>query len=212
MTRKGTRKIMKKYAVCLSVLAGLLIFNTAYGAAIQYRWLGADFTQNRLTDNDGVDIAFGDATVLTYVSQNTTIDFDTTVLLTDSYGDDAFHSAMGNSGPPPAGTGGLYWTAFESELESPFVGYYIYAVVLNLPLADFTDIASVPAGTYYGISEIGQDSANLGVPMALAAIPPSPAQSFYGGNVQTIYQVIPEPSSLFLLGLGALMLMKRRRV
>ncbi len=195
--------MLNKFA---TVIIGLTCLGlvSAHGAAIQYGWLAPG---NTLIDKDSGNIAAGNATVLTYLSQDQIIEFDTGSPLSLTYDDDIFHSAMANT------FDGQYWTASYYEADSAYVGYYLYAVTLNLPFASFTDIASVPVGTFYGISALGQDSTAPGSPGALSAIPPAAAQNFIGGAIQTTFQVIvPEPAQFILTFLAATGIFYRRRL
>ena len=183
---------MLKRMTPLVVILGL-VATSAFGAAIDYRWY--DNTGSNLVDNDDNAIAAGDATVLTYISEDGSIDFDGSVPLSSSYGNDVFHRSREN-----LLSDGKYLTSFVDESPTSHVGSFIYAVILDLPYADFVDLASVPAGTYYGLTSLGDDPAIDGSPNGLTDTEgTNPAQTFVGGDVQTSFQVVPEPGQLLLL-------------
>ena len=158
-----------------------------------------------LRDNAGGTIAYGDATVLTFISDDNIIDFDVGVALSSTYGNDILVYNNANVGPPPVP--GQLNTVYMSEdvSENNYQGKYAYAVVFDLVYTSYTTIENIPEGTYYKVAAISSDF--LKDPDA-----PSTTQSFNPGSVQTTQQVIPEPAvaSLLVVFGGGLMFAKRR--
>ncbi|MFO7821324.1 MAG: PEP-CTERM sorting domain-containing protein, partial [Lentisphaeria bacterium] len=67
------------------------------------------------------------------------------------------------------------------------------------------DVSSIPEGTYYGISSMGEDPDSPGTPWALHDTSGgNPAQSFLGGSVQTNIMAVPEPGTVLMTGVLAL--------
>ena len=112
-----------------------------------------------------------------------------------------------------AGNGllGRYATSLYEIPGNDYVGKFVYAIVLDMPVASFTTLSAVPVGTYYGVTTIGQVS---GVPTPLVAFDSFNAAattlSYNGGNVVTNLRVIPEPAGAGLILLGAGVLAIRR--
>ena len=102
---------------------------------------------------------------------------------------------------------GFFITDFMTE-EQPdnfAVGQYAWAIVLDLPFASFTDLASINNQIFYGVTAGVSPQINN-----LDTTPAGTAQSFTGFSAQTMQQ-IPEPSVFVLMGLGGLLVMIRRR-
>lgn len=202
---------MKKISLPVVVLFAALIMN-GY-SDVRFRWYP---DASSLQDKLGVDIASNTATVLTYVSGDTTVDFDPMVLLQNTYGaglgaDTYMGVAKSNA------LAGRYATSYEQVVGDDYVGKYVYAVVLHMPIGSFTTLGTVPAGTNFNITTIGKVG-GVEVPLVKydsfnAALTSS---SFNGGAIDTTLQIIPEPTgaAMVLLGLGvvALRRMKARNI
>jgi hypothetical protein len=201
---------MKKIAMMVIVMAGLVV--NASAALTNFRWYNT--AANNLLNNTNGVIASSGATVLTYLSTDSACNFSTNSLLSATYGDDFFYSALGNGLP------GRLTTGLMAETVTDYRGKFVYAVILNIPFGKFTNtvvnggynglVANVPALTWYTIT----------APLALSSLPsptamtitlankdilPAPtAQDIAIGNLKTDMQVIPEPATALLFGIGAM--------
>ncbi len=196
---------MKIMGLVVALIAGFT-FNT--NADTNFRWWNT--AAGNLQDNVSADILAGDATVLTYLSSDSTINFDAATLLANSYGNDFYYQAL------TTGFDGRLTTTLMAETGDPgYNGYFAYAVVLDMSLTTFNttyngNVDEVPVGTYYAITTIStaltDQDGGLGTP-----------DSFnYMGNLTTNQQVVPEPATAMLLafggGLAWLVRMKQRMI
>ncbi len=194
----------------MCLICGISLLGSSVFAATSFQWLPGS---GSLKDNQSPpqNIPVDGATVLTFISDNTTIDAFAsvsggTLVLLDSYGsgDDVFYKALTNE------RAGRYETVLMSEAGDQLIGKYAYAIVLDMPFSTFSttyggSIANVPKnGTVYaGITSV------IGGPIASSEFV---TQSFNGGNVVTNLQVIPEPAGvgLILAGVGVLAIRRYR--
>lgn len=182
---------LKTIGLVLTVLVGV-VADTNAATQVQFRWWNT--AANNLMDNVNVAIPAGEATVLTYLSSDNTINFDAGTLLSASYGNDFFYQALGNGLP------GRLTTTYMTD--TSYVGYFAYAVVLDLNYTTFTttyggNVANVPIGTYFAITGVFGGLGNV------AAETPAPPDDFNAGNLKTQTSVIPEPATAMLLAVGA---------
>ncbi len=171
---------------------------TSSAALTEFRWWNT--AANNLLNNVDSAIATGDATVLTYLSSDNTINFDAGVLLATTYGNDFFYQALGNLAPGRLAT--TYMT--EPDGGTDYAGWYAYAVVLDMSLVTFTttyggDVTQVPAGTFYDVTTYFGGLTDMD-PIG----PPATADSFNAGNIKTSTQVVPEPATALLFGIGGI--------
>ncbi len=175
----------------------MLLAHAPAFANTQFRW--AISSNNTLKDENGQNIGSGNATILTFTSNNTSVDAlvsGTQLILQNTYvPDDSFYKALANS------TTGYYNSAYMEEQNNNLVGKYVYAIILNMPFATYQSLGglnNVPRdGTIMaGITSMGTISSVI---TPIAEAPPYPAQSFTGGPIITNLQIIPEPSSVGLL-------------
>ncbi len=190
---------MKTGKVILMLALMAIMTNSAIAAVLtQFRWWNT--ADNNLLDNLNVSIPASNATIITYLSPDNIINFDPNVLLTNSYGNDFFYQALEN------GLVGRLTTTFMTETNSPdYRGYYAYAVVLNLNYNTFINtyggkVSNVPSGIYYDITAIFGSLNNL------AKEPTSDLPNdFNAGNLKTDTHVIPEPATIGLMAIGAVL-------
>ena len=188
----------KKIAVIALAMIALALGASAQTQYSSFRWFNV--AAGNLKNNAGTDITSGGATVLTYLSSDSTIDFDAGALLSSTYGNDFFYAALGNGLP------GRMTTDYMSEsiaTGTDYSGFYAYAIVLDVSLATFNstyggDVANVVAGTYYDVTSM------FGTLTDLNTSPVPTADTFVTSNLQTTSQVVPEPATIGLFGLGAL--------
>ena len=188
---------MKKIVIFLA-LASVVI--TASADLTSFRWNNPSPTA--LTDNLAVPFTIGQATLLTFISDDAVIDFDPLSPLSSTYGDDILVYDLVNTGPDIPGR---LITDFMTETDAGnnYQGKYAYVVALDKEYATYSGLGSVALGTYYGIGNI---SVALVDPDA-----PSVPQDFNSGNIQTSLQTIPEPAVVALLGIfGGGLLVARR--
>lgn len=141
-------------------------------------------------------------TVLTYLSTDTNVNH-TGVPFQSTYGDDVFFKASATI------SDGYYDTGVITQAGDASVGKFVYAVALDLPFASFTDLASIPGGTKWGVSDMGYKGSGSN-PTALVKTDTEPATTpldLYGNNIE----LIPEPASAALLVLGGAAAFWRRR-
>lgn len=197
---------MKKIMFAV-LLCGVAVHSQA---DVKFRW---NPPAGSLKNNAGSDIAANNYTVLTYLSGDTVIDFPNNGVLLPSYGSGSGADSFIGFGATNPAVNGRYTTPYYNIAgqDATYVGKYIYAIVLDMPLASFTTLSAVPAGTYYGVTTIGHV---FGVPTAIVAFDSFNAAattlSYTGGNVQTTLQVIPEPAVAGLVALGAVVVAIRR--
>lgn len=194
--------IMKKSILAAIVAGGLLFLgstNTDAQVVTSFRWFNS--TAGSLTDNMGNNFAAGEATIVTFLSTDAVVDFDTAIQLQNTYGNDSFYTALPNLST------GRFWTDFmANEVGDPnIVGQHVYALVIQMPFASFTTLAAVAPGTYYNVV-----STTSGPLADLNTDPAGTPQSFNPGSLQTTLQVVPEPGTIALLVLGVTMLGARR--
>ena len=186
---------MKKTIIIFSVICVSII---ASADLTSFRWFGGS---GGLTDNSGVVIATGDATVLTYISDDAVIDFNPLVSLSASYGNDVLVYDT-------ATLGNRFWSTYmtEGDAGANYVGKYAYSVVLDVAHAAYSGVGNVAEGTYYGLGAMSAALIDSDAP------PSGTPQTFDPGSVQTTQQVIPEPAvaSLLVVFGGGLMFAKRR--
>lgn len=137
-------------------------------------------------------------TILTYTSTDASVGLATngTPFLT-TYGNDAFYT-----GTVSIIAADFYLSGNLDQAGDSLVGKFAYVVLVDMPFASFTDLASIPGGTKWGVSAMS--------PSAIIKIdtdPPGTTQSFNGGNVQ----IIPEPASVALLLFGVATAVWRRK-
>lgn len=200
---------MNNYRKAVAIL-GFMFVASAY-ADVQFGW--ANHSANALTNHLGATIPQSQATVLTFLSGDAVIDFDPLSPLASSYGSgagaDVFLRAQNNTS-----TSSRYSTNTPSLAGNDLVGKYVYAVVLELPFSQFVSIATVPAGTYFGISQMGYtQTSGVGNPAPIqqfSATDPTTVGLYRGGPVQTSLQVIPEPAGATLIVMGLGILLARR--
>ena len=188
---------MKRLVIFLAIASVVI---TASADLTSFRWNNPSPTA--LTDNLAVPFTIGQATLLTFISDDAVIDFDPLAPLSSTYGDDILVYNLVNTGPP---TTGLLITDFMTEADAGnnYQGKYAYVVAFDKEHATYSGLGSIALGTYYGIGSI---SGALASPDA-----PSAPQDFNSGNIQTSLQTIPEPAVAGLLGIfGGGMLITRR--
>ncbi len=186
---------MKKIMMVALVMAGMVV--SANADLTKFRW--SNVTAGNLKNSTNGNIAANNATVLAYLSTDNTINFNASTLLTSTYGNDIFYKAVGNL------AAGMLVTSYAIEVgpTPDYRGYFAYAVVLDMPLATFTNtygglVANVPAGTKYAITPMTVALADMNI------VPPPTAQSFSAGNLVLSTAVIPEPATALLFGIGAM--------
>ncbi|MDZ4200238.1 MAG: hypothetical protein U1E27_13250 [Kiritimatiellia bacterium] len=170
-------------------------------ADTSFRWSPlASSLQNQL----GVNIAVSNATVLTFISTNASVNTIASagqLVLNSSVADDLFYSANPNR------QAGRYTTDYMTESNDSLVGLYAYAVILNMPWSSYTTFEAIPrdGSVYAAVTPISSS--------AITKLVPAPTQSFDGGYMQTSLQVIPEPTGagLALVGIGSLILRRRMK-
>jgi hypothetical protein len=143
-------------------------------------------------------------TVLTYMSSDTTVDFDTSRALSGSYGSgvgqDTFVYATNTTGIGRYTTPIMNLGAAGTGAGS-YVGSYAYMVLVAMPIstfASFGSLGAIPAGTLIGVSVMSSTALTQ---YDVAGPAPTP-QQFNVGNVVADIALVPEPSSFALLGIG----------
>lgn len=189
----------------LALLVSVVLVTRAFSEYTQFAWYDQ---YNVLKDKDGNPINIGNGTVLTFLSDDTTVNANSsisngTLNLKNSYEDDQFYLARGT-----VDFDGYYLTQYMTETDGTYIGKYVYAIILDYPYNDFTALGSTDAerlanvprdgSVYAGITAMGDDAGTI-KPLQNAEPPYGIPQSYHGGTVQTSYQVIPEPSSLLLV-------------
>ena len=189
-----------KRSIVLLIIACVAVTSSA--DLTDFHWEGGT-----LRDNGGATIAYGDSLILTFVSDDANIDFNSGIALSDTYGDDVLVYDQYTVGPPPAP--GQFNTnpIIEPNGGNDYRGKYVYSVAFDMVHATYTGIGSIAEGTYYGIGAMSSS--------ALADMDKDPrptADAFNPGAVQTTIQTIPEPAvaSLLVVFGGGLMFAKRR--
>jgi hypothetical protein len=195
----------KIYSNLAALLVLVALVSTAEAQVVtSFRWWNT--TANSLTDNLGTGIAAGNATILTFLTPDSSANPAAVLSSFDSWADvdaalgGSIYAVRGNAGPDRFTT-----TLMQEEQPNNFaIGQYAWALVLELPVANFTTLAALDPSTYYGTAGVSPSINNLDTPL------PGTAQSFGGFTVQTLQQ-IPEPSAMALMGLGGLLMAIRRR-
>lgn len=190
---------MRKYILGYILVLGVVLGgHTSSANRVEFRWNPAS---GSLTDKDENPILAQMGTVLTFLSENDQIEFNTQSMLTDTYGDDFFFASSGN------GANGFYATPYMMDAENDYVGYYAYAVVLNLPYSTFTDVyesdfSKLPhdGSIYFGVGLM--DGPLVQVDEVPPPHVPQQQELTGGGDIVTSYQLIPEPGGVALLALG----------
>jgi hypothetical protein len=188
-------EIMKKIMMVALVMAGMVV--SANADLTKFRWYAT--AASNLVNNSNIGIAVGNATVLTYLSADNTINFNPAVLLANTYGNDTYYQAQGIT------LAGRLTCAYLVEVgpTPDYRGKFAYAIVLDMPLTTFNTtygglVANVPAGTWYDVTPISVALADMNI------VPPPTAQTFVPGSLKTDTQVIPEPATALLFGIGAM--------
>ena len=191
---------MKKTAMVLALTFASI---SAFADLTDFRWWNT--TVDTLVDNSDFGFAVDTATILTYVSDDAVIDFDGSLALSATYGNDILVYDNTNLG----GSGRFLTTRMiEGDAGNDYRGKYVYTVVLDLAHATYTGVANVAVGTYYGVGSMS--------PTALTDMDTEPAPTFDDfkpSPLKTDQQtVIPEPAvaSLLVVFGGGLIFAKRR--
>ena len=205
---------MKKSTVCAIAMALVSVSVGIAKANVEFGWTGASGSAK---DATGTTLSGTGWLELLYVSTDTTVNWDRTLQLQSTYGDDKFIGIAKTSQPgritdsaTATGPLGLAGTGPGS-----YVGLYTYMILVDQQYAAGLTPESISVGMTYGVSSIGQIG---GVPTVLAqqdqAIPPTPqAFSDAVGTIQTSVVNVPEPSAiaLMLAGLGIIAMRMRRK-
>jgi len=155
------------------------------------------------------DVNITDGTVLVYLSPDNVINFNPGELIQPSYGNDFFYKSGQAIGSAPLA--GRLTTGYFAEPDGGinYQGYYAYALVFDLPYANFTggsiggDVTKIAGGTYYDITAAFGGLANPN--------PPNTPQTFNPGNLKTDTPVVPEPATIGLMGIAGLGMFLARR-
>lgn len=142
-------------------------------------------------------------TVFIYVSTtDSTVNFNTAVPLTTTYGDDVYLATVGSGNFT-----GRYVVPSTSYTNN-YAGMYVYVVVVETPYVAGTTPTAIPAGTYYGYQTVAYGPLNNTPPTGT-----DPANQWNNAQqIQTSYQNVPEPTTFALLGLGLGLVALRRRL
>jgi len=178
---------MKKLVLTM-VIAGLAMVASAQKLT-EFRFYNV--SAGSVLDNDSSNIDGG--TALIYLSDDSTIDFNSAIGLSESYGDDFLYAAQETGSGAFAGRLTLDYLT-ELDGEDNYQGYEAYLIVLDLDYDLFTSVGNVAIGTYYDIT-------SLHGPLADPDAPSTP-QTFNPGSLQTSTQVVPEPATAMLLAFG----------
>lgn len=205
---------MKKIAIAVTVV-GCLISSISQ-ANVSFRWLSA---QGDALDQNGSLLGLG-STVLIFTSTDSTVDFNPTIPMQSTYGNDQFLVAT-----PTIGTaaGGRYQTAYQTvgvngSGAGSYVGLYTYIVLVNQAYSAGMTPGSIALASYFNVSSMSPVLTQFD-----NQTPPATAQSFSdtttannsindGAQVIRTTQLVPEPSSLALLGIGAIVVALRKRI
>ena len=182
-------------------------------ANVDFNWSSA---ANAVKDQNGVN-TLANRVGLLYVSSDQVVDLNTSLGLQSTYGNDQFIGsvAVGFSGRYT--TSATPWGAAGAGSGSD-VGLYTYMVIVNQAFSSGVTPESISAGTFYGVTSIGQIG---GVNTQLQQFdipPPQPSPQVFAdsdGSVQTSIAnvAVPEPSTvaLMLAGLGIVAMRMRRK-
>ena len=200
---------MKKMFLNLLV-AGMLIsvgFSADAQVVTAFEW-EAQPTTDSMLNVDG-DLTVG--TVLTFSTDDENAD-PAAIMNPSAWGSwAAVSAALGTplSVLSTPSSGPLFGRFIAGPTEDAPVGDYAWAIVLDMELGDYTDMASIPLNTWYTTVGLSDDQiANL---FDSSTGTTAPNQIFQvDAPVQTMMQ-IPEPSVFALLGLGGLLVLIRRR-
>lgn len=177
-----------KNIIVIMVLSSMAFVTSAQNLT-SFRWQNT--SAGSVTDNGGNNIDGGVA--LYYLTDDSTIDFNASALLSESYSDDFLYDVQETgSGAFTGRLPGSYVT--ETDSGNNYQGYQSYLIVLDMDYDSFTSVGNVSTGTYYWIGSL---SAELVDPD-----PPNTPQDFNPGSIQTSTQVVPEPATALLLVLG----------
>lgn len=183
-----------KMKVASCALAALLTCTIAAQSqtVTSFRWWNT--TVGSLTDSSGAGIAAGQATVLTFLTSDSTANPETVMNIANPGSWGSWAAVATAVGAPVYVRGNRFDDRFGVELMTESfptdfaVGQYAWAIILDMPVASFTTLADVPIGTYFNVhGDVVSPQINN-----LNTTPPLTAQSFGGFSVQTLHQ-IPEP-------------------
>ena len=199
-----TKKIV---AACLVSLVAA----TGY-ANVSFKWanntLGsAQYWNNYPTTPATYANAPSGYTVLTYISGDTTINFDTGAPIQTSYGSGAgIDTFIGATNTLP--TGKLFTAPYTVGAlgtgPGSYVGSYAYCVLVAMPLATFlgsyaNDVTQLPSGTLFGLSGLSAQLTRFDPPEGGQ---PGTTQLFTTSTAVADIALVPEPSTFALLGIG----------
>jgi hypothetical protein len=144
-------------------------------------------------------------TVLSYISKDSVVDFNTGSMFASTYGSGAGQDVFAQANPSTL-NGRYTTTAITNGAAGNGAGSHVnefaYMVLVAIPYTTFAttyggDITQIPAGTLYGVS---------GVSVALVqwdtTPPPTGVQQLNVGTVIADIALVPEPSTFALLGIG----------
>ena len=188
-----------------ALVAGMIVL-CAYtaSASVAFRWLNT--ATGSATDHLGANLPTG-FTILTYLSPDATIDFDYGVMLQETYGSGGGQDFLLTGKETGSALAGKYamsyiYDGLPGAGAGSYVGYYAYFVALELDIGSYTSVGNVAGGTYFDVSTLGTVQAATTALVQYDTDPLAPQQTFGGGTIQTIHQVVPEPGILGLLAVG----------
>jgi hypothetical protein len=207
----GTKSMKKQVSL---ILVTVLLASISQ-ASVSFKWANATAGSATYWNGSSYVNAPGGAAsgylLLTYISGDSTINFDAGVPLSTSYG------AGGLAGGADTLVGATNITfsgmcsaavlalgaAGTGHSPETYVGYYAYAVLVAIPRSTFattysSDVSQIPVGTLYGLTSISPQLTQYDVDP-----PGTPTtQLFSTTTVQAGVALVPEPSTFALLGIG----------
>ena len=188
---------MKKILLAISIS----LMSASVFASTSFRWLSV--TGGAL-DNTGASLSVGQ-TVLAYYSSDAVINFTAPVpggTLANDYGNDHFLGSASSGA-----VAGRYMTAYFSDPSDTLIGSYVYLVLVNTAYSvGATPLSVSNPGNYFGVSSVTSG------PLSQSSAPGSPQTFSNAALIQTSSQItaVPEPSSLALFGIGAVLIGLRK--
>lgn len=192
----------------LIIIVGVLLaLVSSSHANVSFKW--ANLTTGSATYWNGAAYANAPSgyTVLTYISGDTTINFDVAAPIVTSYGSgvgvDKFVGAtnilsLGKLYTP------IYTVGDLGDSAGSYVNGYAYCVLVAMPLSTFqgtwgNDVTQLPVGTLFGVSGISAKLTRYDPPEGGSY---GTTQLFATTTAVADIALVPEPSTFALLGIG----------